>query len=64
MHRTGFITLAFQGLKVVQAAFACDLALELLEAIERHACSIGSGRTMVRKLRTECLEGRGTRAHS
>ena len=64
MHRAGFLPLALQSLEIVQAALARNLALELFEAIERHSCSISSGRTTVRKLRKGSLESWGTRAHS
>jgi len=37
----GLLTLAFYSLEIVQAAFAGDLALELPETIEGHACSKG-----------------------
>lgn len=36
------MTLALDGLKIIKTAFPCDLALELLQAIEGHSGGIGS----------------------
>lgn len=42
MHGPGLLTFTVNGLKIIEAAFACDLALELLQSVERHARGIGS----------------------
>lgn len=43
MHRAGFLLFTLKGLEVVQATLASDLALELFEPVEGHACSVGPG---------------------
>lgn len=43
VHRAGFLLFTLKGLEVVQATLASDLALELFEPVERHACSVGPG---------------------
>lgn len=46
MQSPCFLALALDSLKVVESALASDLALELLQAVERHAgriCSRGHG---------------------
>ena len=42
MESPCFMTLALDGLKIIKTAFPCDLALELLQAIEGHSGGIGS----------------------
>jgi hypothetical protein len=40
MESPCFMALALDGLKIIKTAFACDLALELLQAIEGHSGGI------------------------
>ena len=42
MESPCFMTLTLDGLKIIKTAFPCDLALELLQAIEGHSGGIGS----------------------
>lgn len=42
MERAGFLALALNGLEVVEAALASDLALKLFEAVEGHTGGIRS----------------------
>ena len=41
------LPLALHGLKVVESALASHFALELLEAVEGHACGIGPAQALV-----------------
>ena len=42
MESPCFMALALDSLKIIKTAFPCDLALELLKAIEGHSGGIGS----------------------
>ena len=42
MHCLCLLLFALERLEVVEAALACDLALELFEPVERHSGSIGT----------------------
>ena len=42
MESPCFMAFALDGLKIIKTAFPCDLALELLQAIEGHSGGIGS----------------------
>jgi len=42
VHRPRFLLFTFDSLKIVETAFAGDLALKLLETVEGHSGGIGS----------------------
>ena len=59
MESLCFMTLALDGLKIIKTAFPCDLALELLQAIEGHSGGIGSDEMVVEDLLEENALGEG-----
>lgn len=61
MESPCFLSLALDSLEVVKTAFAGDLTLKLLKAIERHARCVGSARKRIRRLgkREKKEKGRG-----
>ena len=59
MESLCFMTLALDGLKIIKTAFPCDLALELLQAIEGHSGGIGSDEMVGEDLLEENALGEG-----
>jgi hypothetical protein len=59
MESPCFMAFALDGLKIIKTAFPCDLALELLQAIEGHSGGIGSDEMEGEDLQEKSALGEG-----